>query len=161
MRQKGRWVHGIALQGWDRLGWSGGAGEWWMSLRDRRGPLSALVLLVGYTLLVLTSVLLIGGGLGFQRPWMSDPLVLTLLTLNFVSFAWRAAMRFAFTAREYGLAEGLRAVMRLPVANIIAIMSGRRAMFAYARTLGGGKLRWDKTPHHAHPASMLAEGEAA
>ena len=44
VRQKARWMHGIALQGWDRLGWTGGPGEWWMRLRDRRGPLSALVL---------------------------------------------------------------------------------------------------------------------
>lgn len=38
VRQKARWIHGIALQGWDRLGWHGGIGERWMRLRDRRGP---------------------------------------------------------------------------------------------------------------------------
>ena len=43
-RQKTRWIHGIALQEWDRLGWSRHPVEVWMSLRDRRGPLIALVL---------------------------------------------------------------------------------------------------------------------
>ena len=57
VRQKTRWVHGIALQGWDRTGWSGGLIEGWMRARDRRGPLTALVLLMGYTLLALTLVL--------------------------------------------------------------------------------------------------------
>lgn len=38
VRQKGRWIHGIALQGWERLGWGGGLGECWMRLRDRRRP---------------------------------------------------------------------------------------------------------------------------
>ena len=34
--QKARWVPGIALAGWDRLGWSGGLAERWMRLRDRQ-----------------------------------------------------------------------------------------------------------------------------
>ena len=47
VRQKARWLGGIALAGWDRLGWSGGIGERWMRMRDRRGPLAALLLLAG------------------------------------------------------------------------------------------------------------------
>ena len=50
--------------------------------------------------------------------------------------------------------EGLWAVARIPVANIIAMMAGRRALFAYARTLGGARPQWDKTFHDAHPAAM-------
>src|SRR5918998_4839847 len=38
VRQKARWLGGIALAGWDRLGWRGGIGERWMRVRDRRGP---------------------------------------------------------------------------------------------------------------------------
>ncbi|WP_343039917.1 glycosyltransferase [Sphingomonas piscis] len=37
VRQKARWLGGIALTGWDRLGWQGGWGDRWMLLRDRRG----------------------------------------------------------------------------------------------------------------------------
>ena len=48
VRQKARWLGGIALAGWDRLGWSGGLGERWMRMRDRRGPLAALLLLAAY-----------------------------------------------------------------------------------------------------------------
>jgi adsorption protein B len=61
-------------------------------------------------------------------------------------------MRFTFTAREYGLAEGIWAVVRIPVSNVIAIMSGRRAFAAYFRTLRGGRVMWDKTVHLSHPA---------
>jgi adsorption protein B len=75
---------------------------------------------------------------------------------NAAAFLWRIAMRFAFTAREYGMGEGLRAVLRLPLANVIAIIAGRRAVFAYARTLGGRAAVWDKTEHDAHPASLGA-----
>ena len=154
VRQKGRWVHGIALQGWDRLGWDGGPGEWWMRLRDRRGPLTALVLFTGYAMLLLGGVLWLAGSLGLMRPWQLDPLLIVLLAVNFASFVWRSAMRFAFTAREYGWREGLWAIARIPVANIIAMMAGRRALFAYARTLGGARPQWDKTFHDAHPAAM-------
>lgn len=153
--QKSRWVHGIALQGWDRLGWSGGLAERWMRLRDRRGPLSAVVLFAAYVLLAIAGVLWIAGQFGFGRPWQPGGLMMAVLWINFASFAWRAAMRFAFTAREYGAAEGARAILRLPHANIIAIMAGRRAFFAYVATLLGAKLRWDKTHHDAHPAGLL------
>jgi adsorption protein B len=154
VRQKGRWVHGIALQGWDRLGWSGGPGEWWMRLRDRRGPLAALVLTAGYLMLIGGAILWTAESLGALRPWQADPWLAALLLANLVSFAWRALMRFAFTAREYGWREGLRAIGRIPFANLIAIMAARRALVAYVRVLLGARLQWDKTPHLTHPLSL-------
>ena len=157
VRQKTRWVHGIALQGWDRTGWAGAAGasrlaEVWMRARDRRGPLTALVLLLGYTLFALT--LLIEGAVvaGWAEPVPLSPLLLVLLSVNLAFFVWRAASRFAFTARNYGLSEGILALARIPVTNVVAIMAGRRAVWAYARTLMGRAIEWDKTPHSRHPA---------
>ncbi len=152
VRQKTRWVHGIALQGWDRTGWSFGAVESWMRARDRRGPLTALVLLFGYALLVLTLLLGAAVSLGWAEAHPLSPLVITLLYVNLGFFVWRAAMRFAFTARNYGMAEGVFAVMRIPVTNVIAIMAGRRAIAAYTRTFFGRSATWDKTPHNRHPA---------
>ncbi len=153
VRQKARWVHGIALQGWDRLGWEGGFVARWMSLRDRRGPLSSLVLLCGYTFFLLTGCLFLLGQLGIDRPWQSDPFLTFLVIANLCSFVWRACMRFAFTAREYGVLEGLKAVLRIPLNNIISIMAGRRALVAYVKTLRGGQPIWDKTEHDNHPAA--------
>jgi adsorption protein B len=152
--QKSRWIHGIALQGWDRLGWTGGPAERWMRLRDRRGPLSALVLFAAYLLLVIAGILWLAGHLGIVRPWQPGGLLMIILWINLASFAWRAAVRFAFTAREYGALEGVRALLRLPHANIIAILSARRALFAYVATLLGAELRWEKTHHEAHPAAL-------
>lgn len=48
VRQKTRWMTGIALSGWDRLGWGGGSAERWMRLRDRRAVLAALILAAAY-----------------------------------------------------------------------------------------------------------------
>ena len=152
VRQKARWMHGIALQGWDRLGWAGGPGEWWMRWRDRRGPLSALVLFSGYALMVLGLVLTGLHLAGIGNAWQPSVLLQVLVTLNLASFAWRGLMRFAFTRAEFGWREGLRAVLRIPMANIISIMAGYRALFAYGKTLRGSAPLWDKTAHDTHPA---------
>lgn len=158
VRQKTRWVHGISLQGWDRIGWSGGVAETWMRARDRRGPLTALVLLLGYTLLGLTLVGWTATALGWAEPRPLSAFLVALLLANLVFFGWRTFWRFAFTARNYGVGQGLLAVLRIPVTNIIAIMAGRRAVFAYIKTLMGRGIHWDKTPHDRHPAGLSASG---
>lgn len=160
VRQKSRWVLGIALQGWDRVGWAGGASEYWMRARDRRGPMTALVLLVGYVLVLLTGIMGLMVLAGFAEPPPLTPLLAAVLIANALAFGWRIAMRFAFTAREYGAAEGLFAVLRLPLANVIAIIAGRRAVAAYVRTLGGAAAAWDKTDHDSHPAGTALAGTA-
>ena len=162
VRQKTRWVHGIAFQGWDRLGWTSGGdvklAELWMRLRDRRGPLSALVMLAGYILLALSAMGWTASMMGAGETMPLTPLMQILLSVSFAAFVWRGAMRFAFTAREYGAAEGMRAILRVPIANVIAIMAGRRALFAYVRVLLGSAVEWDKTPHFSHPA-RAAQGK--
>lgn len=154
VRQKTRWIHGIAFQGWDRLGWKARPAEIWMRLRDRRGPFTALVLAIAYILLVLSTLGWVLSANGFGEPAALPEGLKWVLILNFISFIWRAAMRFAFTTREYGWREGVWAVLRIPVANIIAIMAGRRALSAYCRTLAGQLPQWDKTDHAAHPVLM-------
>ncbi len=160
VRQKTRWLHGIAFQGWDRLGW-GVSGkplrlaELWMRLRDRRGPLTAIVLAVAYLGMALWAVLQVAEKAGWHVPQPIGDELRLLLWLNLASFVWRAAVRFGFTAQAYGWAEGLRALPRIPFANIIAIMAGRRALIAYLRTLTGGRVRWEKTPHLRHASELL------
>jgi adsorption protein B len=154
LRQKTRWVHGIALQGWDSVGWTGSLTESWMRARDRRGPFTALVLLIGYVLLVLTTVLFIASGAGLLPELQLTPMLRALLAANLAAFAWRTAWRFGFTAQSYGLAEGVLAVLRIPLTNVISIISGRRAVTAYIRVLLGQAIEWNKTPHSVHPTRL-------
>ncbi len=153
VRQKTRWIHGIAFQGWDRLGWSRNPVDLWMALRDRRGPLTALVLAAAYLLLALDAALVVLNMLGKAEPVALSPALRMMLLASFIGFVWRAGSRALFTGREYGWREGLIAVLRIPVANIIAIMAGRRALVAYFRSLQDGKVVWDKTQHDRHPAA--------
>lgn len=157
IRQKTRWVHGIAFQGWERMGWSGRPLDVWMALRDRRGPLTALVLFAAYLLLLLDGVLMLAQLSGWKGKLGMSPLMVWLLALSFAGFLWRAGWRWVFTAREYGWLEGFRAVLRIPVSNVIAIISGRRALVAYLRNLAGERVIWDKTVHQSHPAATLME----
>ncbi len=152
VRQKTRWMHGIAFQGWDRLGWEAHPLELWMRLRDRRAPLNAIVLAAAYILLILSPTLFIAAQFGVYQPQPLDPLLRWLLILNFAALAWRCLLRAAFTAREYSLGEGVMAVLRMPLANVIAIMAGRRAIMAYLASLYTGRVQWDHTTHLAHPA---------
>ncbi len=131
-----------------------------MRLRDRRGPLTALVLAIAYLLLVLVSLGWVGHLAGLEAAPDASPLLTVLLAVNLVGFMWRAGWRFAFTAREYGWIEGLRAVLRIPVANVIAIMAGRRALAGYVASLAGRTPHWDKTRHTVHPA-IAFEAETA
>jgi adsorption protein B len=144
VRQKARWIGGIALSEWDRLGWSGRIGERWMRMRDRRGPLAALLLLAGYVALLLWLQIGLAAALGAPIAFRASPLLATLLTINAWLFGWRLVMRFSFTTAAYGLGEGLRSLPRLVVGNLIAILAARRAIALHE---AGGPKRWDKTRH--------------
>jgi adsorption protein B len=150
VRQKARWLGGIALAGWDRLGWSGGIGERWMRMRDRRGPLAALLLLAAYGAAFLWSQIWLAEALGAPIRAQLDPVLVTLLTINGWLLAWRIFMRACFTTAAYGVGEGLMSVPRLVVGNLIAILAAGRAVSIH---MGGGATRWDKT-RHIFPAEL-------
>ena len=144
VRQKARWLGGIALTGWDRLGWRGGLGERWMRMRDRRGPLAALLLVAAYGAALLWSQIWLAEALGAPVHARLDPLLVTLLTINAWLLAWRILMRAWFTASAYGVKEGIFSVPRLFVGNVIAMLAAARAISLH---VGGGAKTWDKTRH--------------
>jgi bacteriophage N4 adsorption protein B len=118
-----------------------------MRMRDRRAPISVLVLAIAYVALVawgasrLGHALLDGGGLP-----LSDPMV-GLLQVNAVLLLWRLGSRAAFTGAAYGWREAAWSLPRAFVGNLIALLAARRAMVAYVASLRGTALRWDKTQH--------------
>ena len=106
VRQKARWLGGIALSGWDRLGWNGGLGERWMRMRDRRGPLAAVLLLAAYGAAFLWSQIWLAHALGAPVKARLRPGLATLLSINGGLLAWRILMRAVFTTWAYGLGSG-------------------------------------------------------
>ena len=169
VRQKARWIAGIALEAWDHLGWldlaergasARGCAARWMLWRDRRAPLAALVVLASYLALVLTGIGWLGQTrLGWPALPMSDAMRL-LLGVDAALLLWRLGMRSHFTARWYGLRAGAMAIPRAFVANVIAILAAWRAVGLYSRMLRSGEVVWDKTEHgvgdvEARPVSIM------
>jgi len=155
--QKARWMTGIALAGWDRLGWGSGMAERWMRLRDRQSVLAALVLFAGYCALLLWPLLLFAGWSIGRAPEPFSRPVLILLAINSVLLLWRLGIRFGFVAAIHGWREGVRAVPRVVTANMVAMMAARRAVTRYVTMLWTGRAAvWDKTAH-AFPDQIPAE----
>lgn len=153
VRQKSRWVLGIALSGWDRLGWDGTWADRYMLWRDRKPIFTAPLLLAAYAGMIgslavavvaqcwppvraLVPVAPQGGALA------------ALLEINTALAAWRLTARAAFTADLHGWREGVRAVPRAVVANLVNTLAMARALQRYAAiTLRGHAGEWEKTRH--------------
>lgn len=157
VRQKARWIAGIAFDGWDHIGWPGSripngsrGGGWiarWMLWRDRRPPLAALVLLAAYLGSVVTLAGLAGQAIfGWRAPAIGELLRL-LVFMGAILLLWRLGMRIHFSARWYGWRQGVLAVPRAFVSNLVAILAARRALVIYWHMLRSGRVVWDKTDH--------------
>lgn len=156
IRQKARWLHGIAFQGWERIGWARRPAELWMRARDRRGPMIMMVLLAAYLQIPLWSMLMIAEATGAYRAPPLSPELFALVWVGLAGMGWRLLVRIGFTTRQYGWREGLCSMPRQVLANIIAILSGMRALRDYCATLRGAPVVWDKTEHRHHPAEAAS-----
>lgn len=153
IRQKSRWVVGIALQGWAALGWSG---DWWnkyMLYRDRKALLTNQANMIGN---ILVPVVL--GFWAYQAffpqayryPPLVEPgtLLWTALWINLGFLFWRALFRVVHVWRIYGPMHGLMSFPRLFWGNLINFFATMRAIRLYIRYLVTGKfVAWDKTAH--------------
>jgi adsorption protein B len=157
-RQKARWMTGIALAGWDRLGWRGGWAENWMRLRDRKAVFAAIVLSAAYLCIVLTVVLIGTERSGIFTPPPLSATVNLMLLLTLALLVWRTFIRALFVWRMHGTRQALLSIPRSAVANIIAITAARRACWNYVRLIFGGQLNWDKTAHAHFPEEVQQNG---
>lgn len=147
-RQKARWMTGIALAGWDRIGWARplALADHWMRMRDRRGPLAVVVLTAAYLAVVTYAVGAVAHWY-WTAPYL-PPVSGWLLSATSALLAWRLAMRIAFTVHAYGWRQGCWAVPRFMVGNLIGLAAAPRALATYLPTLFGRAPKWDKTEHH-------------
>lgn len=154
VRQKARWMTGIALAGWDRTGWARPAalGDHWMRLRDRRAPLAMLVLAAAYLAAIIWSIAALAHWVTGRDAAAYPRAMAALLLINGVLLVWRLAMRMVFTGRAYGLAQAIWSAPRFIVGNAVALLAAPRALLLYGRLLRGRPPVWDKTAH-AFPAA--------
>ena len=148
VRQKARWMTGIALAGWDRTGWARpyALADHWMRMRDRRAPLGLIVVATAYVALLAWGAALL---LHWQVPQaaIAGQPARWLLLANVVLLGWRLGSRMIFTGRCYGLAEAWWSLPRFLVGNLVALVAAPRALIRYVAMLRGAPPVWDKTRH--------------
>ena len=155
--QKARWLRGIALAGWDRVGWGRplDLGEHWMRLRDRRAPLAVVVLAAAYLALLSWTVASAAHWLAGTSPLPQPAWLGSVLAINLALLLWRLACRIVFTAHAYGWREARWSALRLFVGNVVAILAVRRALDQYLRARRETQPHWDKTAH-VFPTDLTA-----
>lgn len=140
LRQRTRWVIGIAFQSWERYGWGRKWSEVYWLWRDRKG-------LIGSPLGVIANAIFFYGlatALWTRTPPWVSRLALATLTVQL----WRLAVRMVCVARIYGIWFSLGVPVRALYANLLNATAVVQAAgrYAFAR-IRRQPLPWLKTDH--------------
>lgn len=153
IKQRSRWVLGIAMQGWEQIGWSGPMPVLYCLWRDRKALITNYMNIFAYLLAFYCLARLIIGWVS-GRPWTFDHIfapgsVLWWLVMgNTLILSWRALMKYLTVDRIYGPLHGLLSLPRFFVSNYINFMATSKALKQYAvHRWTGEPLRWLKTDH--------------
>ncbi len=159
MRQRARWVYGIAWQGLKNVGWDRRLKVNYSLMRDRISFFANFLYAFGYLLILyLLTVFVVHL---FRPDFMIPPLVradeiwwkLALVVLFF--FFWRIVMRFIFVNKIYGAGQALLTPIRIVVGNVLNFASSGLAMLWLIRAISTKKEQtWIKTEHE-FPAEKL------
>lgn len=159
MRQRARWVYGIAWQGLRNIGWDRNLKVSYTLLRDRLSFFTNFLYVFGY-LLILYLLTVLAVHL-FRPDFGIPPLIrpdeiwwkLALVVLFF--FFWRLLMRFIFVNKIYGLGQALLSPVRIVVGNVLNFASSGLAMLWLIRAVSTKREQgWIKTEHE-FPAEKL------
>ncbi len=158
VRQRGRWMTGIALQSWQKLGWGAGRGQAYWLWRDRKG-------LLNHPVSVLANLVFVYGCMGWLLsalsgvPWAmraeiaASPWLLYLLAANAALLVWRQVATALCVAKIYGWPFAITTPLRAPWANLINCCASFRAIGMFlARLYNKREIRWTKTLH-AYPTA--------
>jgi adsorption protein B len=158
IRQRTRWVMGIALQTWERHGWNGSLPQRYWLWRDRKG-------LLGNPLSLLTNAMFAYGAVTWVvsrwvgQPWglaqhqLHPALLASTLTLQ----VFHTSVRMACVARFYGWLFALGVPVRTVWANYINAAAACRALMKYTvARVRHQPLVWLKTEHSYPTRSALA-----
>jgi adsorption protein B len=160
VRQRSRWVAGIALQGWQNHGWRGPWPQAYWLWRDRKGlvgnllsPLANLVFLAGLANFVVHA--------GAGQPWRFAALIpwwLSRLCLaTYLSALVQLAMRTGCSARIYGWRFAAAAPVRATWGNVVNFAATVAAVRQFtAARIHRRSMTWRKTDH-VYPRPRLGE----
>ena len=157
VRQRTRWIMGIALQGWERYGWGRTWAERYWFWRDRKGLVGNAVSLLANLLFVCGLLAWSAGGHWPEMNLAERIAAPVVLGLSAVALSFRAYA----VGRIYGWAFALGVPLRAPWANVINFTASVCALYRYGRSKWRREpLVWLKTDHSFPSAAEPAEQEA-
>ncbi|MGB9907353.1 MAG: glycosyl transferase family protein [Candidatus Saccharicenans sp.] len=159
MRQRARWVYGIAWQGLRNIGWDRNLKISYTLLRDRLSFFTNFLYVFGYLLIayILTCWVahLFRPDFGIPALVRHDQIWWKLALLVLFFFCWRILMRIIFVNKIYGLGQALLSPIRIIVGNVLNFASSTLAMLWLIRAVSTRKEQtWIKTEHE-FPAEKL------
>ncbi len=150
LRQRTRWVMGIALQSWEAHGWGRDIGEIYWMWRDRKG-------LIANPLGLAANVVFVYGlatGMWMRIP----PLASRLVWVTFGLQMLRLAVRMGCVGRVYGVRFALGVPVRAVYANALNSAATIQAVGRYVMARARGlPLGWLKTDHQFPSRAALLE----
>jgi len=153
IRQRSRWVLGIALQTWEMLGWQGTFPVLYTLYRDRKAIVTNFMAIFAYMVAIYCLVRL-GVGYFTGRIWTFDNIFAPgsvlwwLVMVNTLVLSWRSVMKYISVDKIYGPVHGLLSIPRFFVSNIINFVATSKAVSQYAKHKWTGEpLKWLKTDH--------------
>jgi len=160
VRQRARWIAGIALQSWQQIGWNAGPGQLYWLWRDRKG-------LIGNPLTILANLTFLYGaarwtGAGWTgEPWRLATLIgeswflPAILLVNTALIVVRQSARAACVWPVYGWRHALLTPLRSLWGNLINFAATMRALALFAGAVFQRQpLRWLKT-EHCYPTQQM------
>jgi adsorption protein B len=161
VRQKARWLTGIAFQGWRTFGWQGPLTQRYALFRDRKAVTTAQVVMLANVLAVMVLALFLGeaAGLvpkGYPPLIPRDSLLFLLLIANAVFLLHRIVHRAWYVYRLYGAIQAVTSPLRLLWGNYINFLACTLALWQVSRDLAlGRRPAWAKTAHLFPSAPVL------
>jgi adsorption protein B len=155
IRQRSRWVAGIALQGWQRHGWRGSPGQVYWFWRDRKGLVGNLISPISNLLFffwVANALAVAYAPIGAWHFTTHVPAWLPpLCGVSAALSALQIGLRLHFSARLYGLPFAAAVPGRILWGNWINCAATVQALGQFfAARRSRRSLAWQKTTH-AYP----------
>jgi len=162
VRQKTRWVIGIAFQGWKKFGWEGDWRVRYLWFRDRKALFTQQFMALGYIVALGLITLQISSALFpdryiFAPPFEDNSPLWDLFYVNVGLFVNRLVHRHVWTCRIYGWSQLPLIIPRYLVANVVNYFAVTRATLRYFKHLRTSeRIGWDKTAHSFPGEELLA-----
>lgn len=162
VRQRSRWVTGIALQSWEKHGFRDIIPQLYWFWRDRKGFVSSLLSPLANVIFVYVVVTWAMAWVK-QGQWRlgAEPWLAWLSRLSWWPLLLlfpQTLIRMYCTSLVYGWKFAMGVPLRIPWANIINCCAAAKAAWGYASArIRGVPLRWLKT-EHAYPNRQALMG---